>query len=84
MISNIAFSFGENFTGAFLPEISTPRNIGRISGFGWGLGYFGGLASLVLVKPYLAPGFTAENLSNLRECGGSPRRSSCSPVFPPS
>ena len=51
IVSNVAFSFGENFAAAFLPEISTPKNIGRISAFGWGLGYFGGLACLLLVRP---------------------------------
>ena len=50
VVSFIAFSFGENLAGAFLPEISTPRNIGRISALGWGIGYFGGLASILLVK----------------------------------
>jgi UMF1 family MFS transporter len=30
------------FLNAFLPEISTPGNIGRISGLGWALGYIGG------------------------------------------
>jgi len=49
VISFVGFSFGENLAGSFLPEISTPQNIGKISGLGWGLGYFGGLASLVLV-----------------------------------
>jgi MFS transporter, UMF1 family len=56
VISFVGFSFGENLAGAFLPEISTPANIGRISGLGWGLGYFGGLASLVLVWPLLPSG----------------------------
>lgn len=65
--SNVAFSFGENFAGAFLPEISTPQNVGKISGFGWGLGYFGGLASLLAILPFVAPGFTLENLGNLRK-----------------
>lgn len=51
IVSNVAFSFGENFAAAFLPEISTPKNIGRVSAFGWGLGYFGGLACLLLVRP---------------------------------
>lgn len=51
VISFVGFSFGENLAGAFLPEISTPRNIGRISGLGWGLGYFGGLGCLALVLP---------------------------------
>lgn len=53
VISFLGFSFGENLAGAFLPEISTPANIGRISGFGWGLGYFGGLACLVATLPLL-------------------------------
>jgi len=66
VISFVGFSFGENLAGAFLPEISTPKNIGRISGFGWGLGYFGGLACLLLVRPLLAGGFTVENLRDLR------------------
>src|SRR5688572_7960882 len=48
VVSNLAYSFGENLAGAFLPEISTPRNIGWISGFAWGFGYFGGLLSLIL------------------------------------
>ncbi|HEX2165464.1 MAG TPA: MFS transporter [Thermoanaerobaculia bacterium] len=66
VVSNVAFAFGENFTAAFLPEISTPRTIGRISGLGWGLGYFGGLFSLLAIWPLLAGDFVAENLGNLR------------------
>jgi UMF1 family MFS transporter len=46
--ANIAFSLGENFCASFLPEISTPANAGWISALGWGLGYCGGLLSLVL------------------------------------
>jgi MFS transporter, UMF1 family len=66
VLSFIGFSFGENLAGAFLPEISTPKNIGKISGLGWGLGYFGGLASLLLVQPLLAGDFAESNLPNLR------------------
>jgi UMF1 family MFS transporter len=66
VISFIGFSFSENLAGAFLPEISTPATIGRISGLGWGLGYFGGLACLFLVRPLLGGGFVLENLPNLR------------------
>ncbi len=66
IVSNVAYSMGENLAGAFLPEISTPGNIGRISGFGWGLGYLGGLLCLLLVKPLLGGGFTLENTGNLR------------------
>ena len=66
VLSNVAFSFGENFAGAFLPEISTPATIGRISGFGWGLGYFGGLLSLALVFPLAKAGIELSNYPNLR------------------
>jgi UMF1 family MFS transporter len=48
-ISNAAFMLSETFCGSFLPDISSKKNMGLISGLGWGLGYFGGLASLALV-----------------------------------
>lgn len=66
IISFLGFSFGENLAGAFLPEISTPANIGRVSGLGWGIGYFGGLASLVATMPLLADGYALANLRNVR------------------
>jgi len=43
-----AFSFGENFCASFLSELSTPENVGRVSGYGWSFGYFGGLIALGL------------------------------------
>src|SRR5688572_3657482 len=66
VISFLGFSFGENLAGAFLPELSTPANIGRISGFGWGLGYFGGLGCLLATYPLLAGGYAEPNLHNAR------------------
>jgi UMF1 family MFS transporter len=47
-IANIAFSMSENICSGFLPEISTPETAGKISGYGWSFGYFGGLLSLIL------------------------------------
>ncbi len=47
-IANIGFEGGYVFYNAFLPEISTRETIGRVSGFGQGLGYFGGLAALLI------------------------------------
>jgi UMF1 family MFS transporter len=47
-VANLAFSFSENLCSGFLPEISTPETAGKISGYGWSFGYFGGLLSLVL------------------------------------
>jgi UMF1 family MFS transporter len=48
IVANLAFSLSENLCSAFLPEISTPENAGRISAYGWSFGYCGGLLSLVL------------------------------------
>ncbi|MCA9539318.1 MAG: MFS transporter [Myxococcales bacterium] len=48
-ISNASFMIGESFCGSFLTDLATKKNMGIISGLGWGLGYFGGLASLVLI-----------------------------------
>lgn len=49
-VSNAAFMIGESFCGSFLTDLATRDNMGVISGLGWGLGYFGGLASLLLVR----------------------------------
>jgi len=48
IVANIGFAGGNVHYNAFLPEISTDRNIGRISGFGWALGYIGGGALLAI------------------------------------
>jgi len=45
-VSNLFFSLGENLAAAFLPEIARPESLGRISGWGWAVGYLGGLVSL--------------------------------------
>jgi UMF1 family MFS transporter len=46
VLANVAYEGGQAFYNAFLPEISTPKNMGRISGYGWSLGYLGGLLAL--------------------------------------
>ncbi|MDD4223184.1 MAG: MFS transporter [Candidatus Cloacimonetes bacterium] len=48
IIANFSFNSALVFYDAFLPEVSTPDTIGKVSGFGWGLGYLGGLVSLVV------------------------------------
>jgi UMF1 family MFS transporter len=42
VLANYFFAGSLGFYNAFLPEISTKENIGRISGFGWALGFIGG------------------------------------------
>jgi UMF1 family MFS transporter len=47
-IANFAFEVGTVFYNAMLPDLATNDRIGRLSGWGWGLGYFGGLVCLVV------------------------------------
>jgi UMF1 family MFS transporter len=48
VISNLCFGSGENLIAAFLPELARKESLGRVSGWGWGLGYLGGLAVLAV------------------------------------
>ena len=48
LIAQVGFAAGNIFYNAFLPEISTPKNIGWISGFGFTLGYLSGAILLAL------------------------------------
>ena len=49
VIANTAYELAMVFYNAFLPDITPVERIGRISGYGWGLGYLGGLLVLVFV-----------------------------------
>lgn len=49
VIANTAFETGMVFYNAMLADIAPSDKLGRMSGWAWGLGYFGGLACLVLV-----------------------------------
>ncbi|MRR15528.1 MAG: MFS transporter [Deltaproteobacteria bacterium] len=70
VLSNIGFSYSESFVSSFLPGLGPPEDLGKISGYAWGLGYFGGLASTAIVIFGLGAGvYTLENFANLRLVG---------------
>ena len=48
IIANIGFEMGGVFCNAYLPEIAPKEKIGRISGYGWSMGYVGGLIALII------------------------------------
>jgi len=48
VLSNAFYSVGESLTAAFLPELATAEGMGRVSGWAWSLGYFGGMLTLGL------------------------------------
>ena len=47
-LGSIFFEIGAVFYNAMLRQISSPATIGRVSGFGWSMGYFGGIFLLML------------------------------------
>lgn len=53
VLSNFFFGSGENLIAAFLPELARGRALGRVSGWGWSLGYLGGLLTLGLCLAYV-------------------------------
>ena len=53
ILSNICFSYGESLIAAFLPELARPESLGRVSGWGWSFGYFGGMLALGLSLGYV-------------------------------
>ncbi|HUQ29214.1 MAG TPA: MFS transporter [Usitatibacter sp.] len=48
VVSNVAYALGENLVAAFLPELAHPEALGKVSGWGWSLGYFGGILALAI------------------------------------
>ena len=53
VLSNFFFGTGENLIAAFLPELAHEHSVGRISGWGWSLGYCGGLLALGVSLAYV-------------------------------
>lgn len=68
ILSNFAYSIGESFIASFLPGLGPPEDLGKISGFGWGLGYIGGLISAIFVLLALGE-VSAENFERIRWVG---------------
>ncbi|TFY98495.1 MFS transporter [Ramlibacter rhizophilus] len=53
VVSNVFYSWGESLIAAFLPELARPEDLGKVSGWGWGLGYLGGMLTLGLCLAYV-------------------------------
>ncbi len=53
VISNFCYAVGEQMTSAFLPELARREALGRVSGWGWSLGYCGGMLTLGLSLGYV-------------------------------
>ncbi len=53
VLSNVFYSYSDALNAAFLPELARPDALGRVSGWGWSFGYFGGMLALGLSLGYV-------------------------------
>jgi UMF1 family MFS transporter len=68
VVSNYGFAVGESFTSSFLPDLGPTEELGKISGFAWGLGYVGGIACTAIVLAVVGDQ-TLENFERVRLVG---------------
>ncbi|TVS10320.1 MAG: MFS transporter, partial [Wenzhouxiangella sp.] len=68
ILSNFSYAIGEAFIASFLPGLGPRRDLGWISGLGWGLGYIGGLVSTIFALAFLGE-VSAENYDRIRFVG---------------
>ncbi len=52
ILANYAYQGALVFYNALLPDVAGPGNIGKVSGFGVSLGYFGAIVGLLMVMPF--------------------------------
>lgn len=72
-IGSITMEFASVSYNAMLRQLSTPKNIGRVSGFGWSMGYFGGIFLLLICYVFFISsddGSTVAGLFELTKEGG--------------
>ncbi len=55
LIANCCYTFAQVFYNSLLITVAPTHMIGRISGIGWGLGYFGGLCCLIITFVFFIP-----------------------------
>ena len=49
--TNFFFEIALTIYNSLLPQVSTKETVGLISGLGWGLGYIGGIAAMLILQP---------------------------------
>ncbi|MGH7553828.1 MAG: MFS transporter [Longimicrobiales bacterium] len=75
VIGDIAYEMTGTFYNSYLPDVAPPEKIGRISGYGWALGYLGGLLAMVVAlfgliqpeQPWF--GLSKDDFANVRATG---------------
>jgi UMF1 family MFS transporter len=71
-VGTVFYELASVFYNSLLPVVSTPKNVGRISAFGWSMGYFGGIVLLTVILVLFVQGgtSTAAGLLHVPRAGG--------------
>lgn len=69
VLTNYGYQGGLVFYNALLPAVSTPKTVGRISGYGVGIGYLGSAAGLIVGGLYVDGSVFGQSLPGI-EAGG--------------
>lgn len=56
VLANVGMEGGQVFYNSFLPQIAPPERQGRVSGWGFGVGYAGSIVSLLIALPLAQTG----------------------------
>jgi UMF1 family MFS transporter len=56
LLANIGMEGGQVFYNSFLPQVAPPDRRGRVSGWGYGVGYAGSIVSLLIALPLAQAG----------------------------
>ncbi|MEI8032206.1 MAG: MFS transporter [Chlorobiaceae bacterium] len=66
VLANMGFEGGLVFYDAYLKELTSDRSLGRVSGYGFAMGYLGALVILLLLTPLLSGGIVLSNMHNVQ------------------
>jgi UMF1 family MFS transporter len=68
----VFYELASVFYNSLLPLVSTRETVGKVSAFGWSMGYFGGIALLVIILVFFVEGGTpaAAGLLHVPKAGG--------------
>jgi UMF1 family MFS transporter len=71
-VGTVFYELASVFYNSLLPLVSTPRTVGKVSAFGWSMGYFGGIVLLVIILVFFVEGGTSttSGLLHIANAGG--------------
>jgi MFS transporter, UMF1 family len=71
-VGTVFYELATVFYNSLLPLVSTPKTVGKVSAFGWSMGYFGGIVLLVIILVFFVEGGTrtTSGLLHIPNAGG--------------